>query len=56
VADLVVFDPGKIIDTSTFGDPRRYPEGIHYVVVSGEVSVKDGKYTSVRNGKVITPI
>lgn len=55
VADLVVFDPEKIIDTSTFGDPRRYPEGIHYVVVSGEVSVKDGKYTGARNGRVITP-
>lgn len=54
VADLVVFDPVKIIDTSTFGDPRRYPKGIHYVIVSGEVSVKDGVYTGKRNGRVIT--
>ena len=53
VADIVVFDPDRIIDTSTFSDPRRFPEGIRYVVVSGEVSVRDGVYTGVRNGRVI---
>ena len=53
VADIVVFNPEKIIDTSTFSDPRSFPEGIRYVVVSGEVSVKDGVYTGVRKGRVI---
>lgn len=53
VADIVVFDPEKVIDTSTFSDPRRYPEGIHHMVVKGEISVKDGDFTGVGNGAVI---
>ncbi len=55
VADIVVFDPEKVIDNSTFSDPRRYPQGIHHVVVSGKVSVRDGEFTGERNGEVIKP-
>jgi N-acyl-D-amino-acid deacylase len=36
-ADLVVFDPDRIIDTATYDDPHRYPAGIDHVVVNGVV-------------------
>jgi N-acyl-D-aspartate/D-glutamate deacylase len=38
-ADLVIFDPATVTDTATYTDPHRYPAGIHYVVVNGEVAV-----------------
>ena len=34
-ADLVVFDPDKIIDKATFENPHQYPAGIPHVVVNG---------------------
>jgi len=53
VADLVVFDPTTILDSSTYEEPRRYPVGVEHVIVSGVISVRDGQYTGDRNGKVI---
>jgi N-acyl-D-amino-acid deacylase len=53
IADLVIFDPKIIKDTSTFEDPRQFPEGIKHVIVSGELSVKNGKFTEIKNGKII---
>lgn len=53
IADLVVFDPATVIDTSTYQEPRAYPKGIIHVIVSGKIAVRDGNYTEVRNGKTI---
>ncbi|MCP4630298.1 MAG: D-aminoacylase [bacterium] len=52
-ADIVVFDPATVIDTSTYEAPRSFPDGIDWVVVNGQVVVKDGEHTGVRNGKAI---
>jgi N-acyl-D-amino-acid deacylase len=52
-ADIVVFDPGKIVDCATFEDPFRRPEGVPYVVVNGEVAVMDGQYRPVFAGRVL---
>lgn len=54
-ADLVVFDPERIVDTSTYGDPCRYPEGIGTVVVNGECVVRDGAGTDARPGRAVGP-
>lgn len=43
-ADLVVFDPERVIDSATYDDPHRYPAGIDHVVVNGVV-VTDGDET-----------
>lgn len=56
IADLVVFDEKQIVDTSTYNDPRRYPRGIKYVLVSGKFSVRDGEYTGINSGKIIRSI
>ena len=52
-ADLVVFDPGTVIDKATFQDPLQPPEGINWVVVNGEVAVEDGKIAGAVSGKVL---
>ena len=42
-ADLTVFDPGLVIDKSTFEAPALYSEGITHVLIGGVFVVKDGK-------------
>ncbi|MDX1660296.1 MAG: D-aminoacylase [Gemmatimonadota bacterium] len=55
VADLVVFDPARVIDRATFTAPHRYPEGIPHVVVNGALAVRDGEPTGALAGRVVTP-
>lgn len=52
-ADIVIFDPDKVIDTATFEDPMREPDGIHYVIVNGKITVMDGKVTNNYGGQVL---
>lgn len=52
-ADLCVFDPDRVIDKATFKDPAVYPEGIHQVIVNGQVVVDDGQHTGKLPGKVL---
>ncbi len=42
-ADLTIFDPGLVIDKSTFEAPALYSEGITHVLIGGVFVVKDGK-------------
>jgi N-acyl-D-amino-acid deacylase len=52
-ADLVLFDPAKIIDRGTFEDPKRLPDGIRAVFVNGKKAVDNGTMTGVRTGRVL---
>jgi N-acyl-D-amino-acid deacylase len=52
-ADITIFDPESVIDKATFEDPRRFPEGIEYVIVNGAIAVEDGAYKGVRAGRVL---
>lgn len=52
-ADLVVFDPERIIDNATFSDPHQFPDGIPYVVVNGEVVVDGGEHTGTLPGRAL---
>ncbi|MDP6184066.1 MAG: amidohydrolase family protein, partial [Gammaproteobacteria bacterium] len=52
-ADLVVFDPDRVIDTATFEDPHQFPEGIVHVIVGGELVVNDGKQTTELSGRAL---
>jgi N-acyl-D-amino-acid deacylase len=49
-ADLVVFDPLRVIDTATFREPAGEPVGIHDVVVRGVPVLRDGMPTGARPG------
>lgn len=53
VADITVFDPGTVIDTATFDQPRQFPEGIEHVVVNGRLALRDGEPTGVRAGTAL---
>jgi len=52
-ADVVVFDPDKVRDTATYDEPRRYPEGIHYVIVNGKTAAAGGHLSPGRFGKIL---
>jgi N-acyl-D-amino-acid deacylase len=54
-ADLVVFDPATVRDEATFADPHRYPTGIPYVVVNGDVVVDAGRFRAAGGGRVLSP-
>ena len=53
VADLVVFDPDRVRSNATYDEPRRYPDGIEWVLVAGEVTVAAGEHTGARAGRVL---
>lgn len=50
-ADLVVFDPERILDVGTFQDPKLPPVGIAHVFVNGAAVVRDGRHTGERPGR-----
>ncbi|MCX5717933.1 MAG: D-aminoacylase [Nitrospirae bacterium] len=52
-ADIVVFDPGRIIDRATFDKPFLKPEGIYYVVVNGLPALWKGNFTGAATGKIL---
>jgi N-acyl-D-amino-acid deacylase len=52
-ADLVLLDPGRFVDTATYSDPCRSPEGVVGVWVAGERAWRDGAPTGARPGGVV---
>lgn len=52
-ADIVIFDPDRIIDRATWEDPHQYPEGIHYVIVNGQVVIDHGNHTGLLPGRIL---
>lgn len=41
-ADITVFEPHKIRDGATYQEPLKQPCGIEYVIINGEIAVKNG--------------
>ncbi|HEU0121706.1 MAG TPA: D-aminoacylase [Bryobacteraceae bacterium] len=52
-ADVLIFDPAKVKDVSTYQDPHHYSEGFDYVFVNGEPVVIEGKLNEVRPGRIL---
>jgi N-acyl-D-amino-acid deacylase len=52
-ADLVVFDPARILDAATFAEPRRPALGIERVYVNGTLAWHAGAGTGARAGRVL---
>ena len=50
LADLVVLDPARVIDTATFEQPFSYPTGFDLVVVGGQIVLDHGVRTDARPG------
>ena len=52
-ADIVIFDPQKIKDNSTFEKPHQYSEGMIDVFVNGVQVLKDGEHTGTKPGRFV---
>jgi len=52
-ADVVVFDPDKIIDNATFTEPHQYATGMVHVFVNGGQVIKNGDHTGAKPGRVV---
>jgi len=52
-ADLAVFNPKTIANKATYQAPHKYPTGVHYVVVNGELVIENGKHMGTYPGKIL---
>ncbi|HWQ31830.1 MAG TPA: D-aminoacylase [Blastocatellia bacterium] len=52
-ADVVIFDPDKVIDQATMANPFAEPVGIQHVFVNGQPVVENGRVRSNLPGEVI---
>jgi len=52
-ADITVFDPNIVDAVGDYAEPRRYPKGIHYVIVNGKFAVDRGEHTGVLAGRFL---
>lgn len=52
-ADLVVFDPERVIDRATYEHPFVRPDGIRDVYVNGRGVLREGELTGARPGRVL---
>ncbi|MCD6565876.1 MAG: D-aminoacylase [Bacteroidales bacterium] len=52
-ADIVIFDPDKILDNATFKQPHQYATGMIHVLVNGKQVLKDGEHTGALPGRVV---
>lgn len=52
-ADVVIFHPATIIDTSTFDDPHQYAAGIEAVIVNGQTVIENGTHSGALPGRLL---
>ncbi|MCJ7558275.1 MAG: amidohydrolase family protein, partial [Gammaproteobacteria bacterium] len=52
-ADVVIFDPERIQDHSSYEKPHQYATGVSQVWVNGEQVLRDGEHTGVTPGRVV---
>ena len=52
-ADILIFDPAKVVEKSTYVDPHQHAEGMTYVLVNGVVVVDNGQFTDKLPGTVL---
>ena len=52
-ADIVAVNMNTVTDKGNALQPRLYPEGIEYVIVNGEIVVKNSTHTGALPGKIL---
>jgi N-acyl-D-amino-acid deacylase len=52
-ADIVIFDPAKIQDHSTYEKPMQYATGVSDVIINGKLALKDGEPTGAASGRAL---
>jgi N-acyl-D-amino-acid deacylase len=53
IADIVIFNADTVIDRASYNDPMQPASGIDYVIVAGQIILKDGVSTGLRPGQII---
>lgn len=54
-ADLALLDPVQVRDASSYAAPLRLAEGVHHVLVSGQLVLRDGELTGRNAGRALRP-
>jgi N-acyl-D-aspartate/D-glutamate deacylase len=52
-ADIVIFNPNKIIDKATYDQPHQFSEGINHVIVNGNIVVENEQQNDNIAGKIL---
>ncbi len=52
-ADIVLFDPEKVMDLAEYKDPHHYATGIPYVLVNGILVIDKGEHTGAKAGMAL---
>ncbi len=52
-ADIVVFDPARVQDLSTYTEPHQYSMGFDFVFVNGVAAVDEGQPNEARPGRIL---
>jgi N-acyl-D-amino-acid deacylase len=52
-ADIVVFDPQRVIDHATFAQPTLPSDGVVHVLVNGVLALRDGRVTGEQAGRTL---
>jgi N-acyl-D-aspartate/D-glutamate deacylase len=53
-ADVIVFDPKTFADRATYERPELLATGMRYVLVNGQITVEDGRYTGALAGRPLS--
>ena len=52
-ADICIFDYDRIEDQSTFQEPLQTPSGIEYLLVNGELIIREGEFRGGGSGNIL---
>ena len=52
-ADVLVFDPAKVMDHATYAAPHQYATGMRHVFVNGIQVLKNGEHTGAKPGRFV---
>ncbi len=52
-ADIVIFNPENIADKANYINPYQFPTGINYVLVNGNVALKENFLADARYGRIL---
>ena len=52
-ADLVLFDPETVGDNATYTDPLQKNSGLRYVLLNGQIVLRDNRPTGAPAGRLL---
>ena len=52
-ADVVVFDPAKVKENTTYQNPHQLSEGVETLIVNGTLTIQEGQLTDARRGRFL---